>query len=918
MELSFEYSGKIGQGINPNLIQKPDGELMLFWLENGRLLEKSIKKEDIDFSSLYFDKGEIATSDSGLSSVRIKNVPRVGIFGVWTRDATEDFSEQQRFGIYEALSDVSRFLENGNISTSHDNAISSISLDLLNPNGKLNNETKAQIVPGMKIELMFSMGDSEDYPMGVFYVDRTSFEVGGNLKVDGRNLTGKLLKDQSFNDFNKFKIQAIEITVKAILQFAGIERFKVQESNMEVGAEFPNDMDLLTGLKEFIGIKPSWIITETLGGEVLIGDPNTFFPLQSLFSKYEFNRDNLISRGIVRDDIDVYSKVSVSSFAETYYVRTQPFKGDDVFTNKEVAEQFKERLKQEKNWDSRIETSSMSEETYRIFIGHFNDITVVEAKAFLISLNISFKEERDTRYNLNYLLIEGFGNAYGLSGHTRAEMVVKQIEDARKEKELNSWYMKIELEEDKRKWHKLWIGHFSKGKEGTLEPAIHWLKTSYSSKIGYFEVKEDKYTKDGEEVVGWVIKTGHWGNNATALSVQSELQALKGWYSQLIESGNVVKDKDGLVLSDTRRWHLEIKHFSRGYEGSLEKAEEFLETFEPIKWWQVKEDKKGFYIHTGLWGDLDGQLSIDRIKQAQSLLTEQTKLITGTGKGWYSRIEEVEKNDSYLYEDAWRLRIAHFNANTVRACESWLTTIGIWFRIEIDPSVPTKDSVGNEIPLPSNRMVVTGGFRNLNNRTGEERAAEFQTEVTAQGWYSRLEQFKIAKLDYNLWIGHFTQKNLPELKQYLLENNIDYQIFKEDEEGLDKQKLTELRVVKHEYDWEYAANKTYFLELPDNTDLEEMKEVADYLVDRFSKVGRVEDFDSIFAPYIICGDRVEVIQNNKRYELGTLTSADHSFGRNGYITKFTTDSGGYKGRDRISDLIEGNKASSNIKVFTKD
>ena len=132
------------------------------------------------------------------------------------------------------------------------------------------------------------------------------------------------------------------------------------------------------------------------------------------------------------------------------------------------------------------------------------------------------------------------------------------------------------------------------------------------------------------------------------------------------------------------------------------------------------------------------------------------------------------------------------------------------------------------------------------------------------------------------------------------------------------QKLTEIREVKHDFDWEYAPNKTYFLELPDNTDLEEMKEVADYLKSRFSKVGRIEDFNSIFAPYIICGDRVETIQDNKRYELGTLTSANHEFGKSGYLTKFTTDTGGYKGRDRITDLIEGKQASSNIKVFTKE
>ena len=497
MELRFEHSGRIGQGTNPNLVQKPDGTLMLFWLEGGRLVEKSIPSEDIDFSANYFDKGEIATSDDNISNVRIQNVPRVGIFGVWTKAEDEDYKELQRFAIYEALSDVTRFLESGRVTTSHDNAISSISLSLKNPNGILNSETKAQIVPGMKIELMFSMGDSDDYPMGVFYVDRTSFQVGGNLEIDGRNLTGKLLRDQQFNDNNKFDVAPIEDIIKSILEFAGIDSFDIEKSDVSVGVEFPHDMDLLDGIRELISIKPSWIIAETLDGRVLIGNPDTFFPLQSLFSKYEFNRDDLISRGIVRDDVDVYSKVSVSSDLDTYYIRTQPFYGDGVLTAKEKCEEVIRNLK-EIGVEGRVETSDASDARYRVFIGHFGELTINEAKEFMSQFDFYWEAKFDTKYNMYYIVTGGVGNAYGLTGHQRATDMMNEIQEKRKELELQEWYMRVEMETDRRKWHRLWIGHFSKTIKNTLEPAMYWMDTNRPSI--WYEIYEDK--------MGWVIRTG--------------------------------------------------------------------------------------------------------------------------------------------------------------------------------------------------------------------------------------------------------------------------------------------------------------------------------------------------------------------------------------------------------------------------
>ena len=48
-----------------------------------------------------------------------------------------------------------------------------------------------------------------------------------------------------------------------------------------------------------------------------------------------------------------------------------------------------------------------------------------------------------------------------------------------------------------------------------------------------------------------------------------------------------------------------------------------------------------------------------------------------------------------------------------------------------------------------------------------------------------------------------------------------------------------------------------------------------------------------------------------------MTSASHSFGEGGFFTEFTVDSGGFKGKDKITELLNRGKSNSSVKITSK-
>lgn len=322
MELTFEQTTNLGAGDNPAAIHLNTGEVYLFAVEEGRLKAKlwNPGTGDVPWNMPDFGVSAIATADKALSLYRIKNVPRVGMFGAWHQDTVMRGDkiitpERQRIGTWDALNDITKYLESGSIQLDLDNIVSAASFTFKNPSNWLSGESASRLTPGKKIELFFSAGDSDDYPMGVFYVDRVTMETHGETAtVECRNISGKLLKDQMLNAHYNYPKDVYAYVVEDFLTKAGVTNYDIQQppdplTAWQLGMTFPVDMDRLTALNELIRSSLNWVVRETLDGQIVAGSDVSYQPIIDMVGKYQFDRSDLISRRVERDDADVYSTV---------------------------------------------------------------------------------------------------------------------------------------------------------------------------------------------------------------------------------------------------------------------------------------------------------------------------------------------------------------------------------------------------------------------------------------------------------------------------------------------------------------------------------------------------------------------------------------------------------------------------------
>ena len=106
------------------------------------------------------------------------------------------------------------------------------------------------------------------------------------------------------------------------------------------------------------------------------------------------------------------------------------------------------------------------------------------------------------------------------------------------------------------------------------------------------------------------------------------------------------------------------------------------------------------------------------------------------------------------------------------------------------------------------------------------------------------------------------------------------------------------------FGWNLQSNKTLFVTAPEGTSTPKAVAMANEIASRLENVGKIETFEGPFRPQLLVGDGAEIIDNNEQNTLGLITEIVHSFGKSGFKTTFTVDSGGRLGRGRLKDYIE--------------
>lgn len=116
--------------------------------------------------------------------------------------------------------------------------------------------------------------------------------------------------------------------------------------------------------------------------------------------------------------------------------------------------------------------------------------------------------------------------------------------------------------------------------------------------------------------------------------------------------------------------------------------------------------------------------------------------------------------------------------------------------------------------------------------------------------------------------------------------------------------------------WVQPSHRTTYVTAADGATLTEITAMAEELAQAIAISGRQESFVGIFTPQLTIGDEVRIVSGAKTETIGTVTDVTHNFGRGGFYTAFTVDSGGRKGKARLSDLIGKASKKPNLNGVT--
>jgi hypothetical protein len=341
MELLIENSGVITSGKFPDVVQFYDTSAEIFVVDsNGDMRGIPIYKLNGDYTSPIFDSSNGISSDSGISNLEIKVINGFGAVGSYLSN------DMHKMIIYEFAIELKDYLENGTIKLSIDNPITSFTTTLANPidessDKQLNiaiSEKEAMLSPGAKVQFLFGMGDSEDIEMGTYYVDRSDFSpLRPDIGVDGRNLIGKALSDQTLDENNQFGYDFIHLILKTMFENANLstDQFLIEETTVKNSFTFDPNTSVLDAAKEIFKAMINWKAEELSDGTIVVGSPGYSHFTQP--GTYTFNRGtDIFSRDITRDDMDAYRRVCVhtSDFSVKVYRDVASYTGWNLQANK--------------------------------------------------------------------------------------------------------------------------------------------------------------------------------------------------------------------------------------------------------------------------------------------------------------------------------------------------------------------------------------------------------------------------------------------------------------------------------------------------------------------------------------------------------------------------------------------------------
>jgi hypothetical protein len=306
MTFSFPVTATLGSGHFPQAVHMMDNTMHVFYLTDSGDMNSLNGVPPLGiFDDLPMTEAGQVASDQNIVDPKLRKIAYFGACGFWSSHTDHKFIS------YSLPFDLSDVLNDGNTQVSIDSPITQLSFTANNVNSFIMGKYRSSVTPGVKIVLSFKMGGSDPYSMGVFFADRVEGRrEEATVSISGRNNTGKLLKEQTFDDTASFTSGHLQDNLIAILQLAGIDDYFVGETALTWNLAFDPDTAILDGLQSVVQMISGWKISENADGTIGIG-PST----DSRFDQpgtFTFQRDSTCwSCDASQDDQDSYSKICI-------------------------------------------------------------------------------------------------------------------------------------------------------------------------------------------------------------------------------------------------------------------------------------------------------------------------------------------------------------------------------------------------------------------------------------------------------------------------------------------------------------------------------------------------------------------------------------------------------------------------------
>lgn len=303
MQLQFDHVQHIASGHNPAAWHSPDQIVQVYYTDaGGRIQAVDTETEYGMFEDRTFSLPHLAAPDTGAQHLKIAYLPRMNLWANWLTGDTH------RQAVFLLKQETNKYLVDGSLSFRADDPGVSLSLTLENPQGIIAAEDATEAPPGTRISVFFQSGSSGRYPLGIYYLDRISTKTGDPLvQLSARNATGKLLKDQTFDEDRTFDGRT-DTVLADILDAASMINYRIEPNTDQITAEFPPNMSYFDGIMAILSTIPDWQMREDVSGTIVIGSSGFVFSP----GNYTFSRGHdCFSREVVRDDRETYSRVCV-------------------------------------------------------------------------------------------------------------------------------------------------------------------------------------------------------------------------------------------------------------------------------------------------------------------------------------------------------------------------------------------------------------------------------------------------------------------------------------------------------------------------------------------------------------------------------------------------------------------------------